>query len=261
MGPSRFLAIVTIALFASLAVAQGVPPLPVPSAANAKPRLTFEVASVKAVTAADKRTRFEVAPDGAVDLNTDLFFLLFAAYHVKDFQVIGFPKALESASYRIVAKPPQGSPAVDQSTRTAQLAERLQSLLEDRFHLQVHHETRELLVYELIVAKGGSKLKVAQGDPANFKLRMPKGRILADGGSMAMLASVLANHFNRPVTDKTGLTGRYAIDLQFASDDNPDDPHPSLFTALQEQLGLKLESRKAPSEVLVIDHLERPSEN
>jgi uncharacterized protein (TIGR03435 family) len=239
---------------------QTAPPSPVANATNAKPRLTFEVASVKVATDADQGPHFDVAPDGAVNIKIDLAFLLFAAYHMKDFQVIGFPKAFETASYRIVAKPPQGSPVVDQATRQAQLAERLQSLLEERFHLVCHREMRELTVYELVVAKGGPRMKEVEVDP-NFKLRMPKGRILANGGSMGMLASVLANHLNRPVTDKTGLTARYAIDLQFAPDDVPDDPHPSLFTALQEQLGLKLEARKAPSEVLVIDHLEKPTEN
>jgi len=186
--------------------------------------------------------------------------LLFISYHMKDFQIIGFPKPMETASYRIVAKPPAGSPVVDQTTRQAQLEERLQSLLEERFHLVCHREMRELPVYELVVAKGGLRMKEVPADP-NFKLRMPKGRILANGGTTGMLASVLSNQLNRPVTDKTGLTARYAIDLQFAPEDVPADPHPSLFTALQEQLGLKLEGRKSPSEVLVIDHVEKPSEN
>jgi uncharacterized protein (TIGR03435 family) len=133
--------------------------------------------------------------------------------------------------------------------------------LEDRFHLVCHRENREQTVYELVLAKGGSKLMESHADPAAFKLRMPTGRILANGGTVALLATLLTNRLNHPVTDKTGLTGRYDIDLQFAPDDKPDDPRPSLFTALQEQLGLKLEAHKGSAEMLVIDHVEKPSEN
>src|SRR5580693_1638878 len=106
-----------------------------PTSPASKPRLTFEVASVKIATDADHGPHFDMAPDGAVNIKVDLTMLLFMAYGVKDFQIIGFPKAFESTSYRITAKPPQGSPAVDQATRNAQFSERLQSLLEERFHL------------------------------------------------------------------------------------------------------------------------------
>jgi uncharacterized protein (TIGR03435 family) len=255
----QFLAIAAIMLFASLAAAQVAPATP---AADPKLRLTFEVASVKVATDADQGPHFDMAPDGAVNIKIGLTMLLFIAYGVKDFQVIGFPKAMESTQYRITAKPPQGSPAVDPGTRNAQFQERLQSLLEERFHLVCHKENRDLPLYELVVAKGGPKLTEVPANPANFKLRLPRGRILLEGGgTMSYLAILLGNHLNRPVTDKTGLTARYAIDLQFAPLDSTDDPRPSLFTALQEQLGLKLEARKGPSEVLVIDHVEKPSEN
>jgi len=261
LGGGRLLLVAVIgSLINSVSIAQTLPVASSTNATAAKPRLTFEVASVKAATDADHGPRFDLSPDGAINTKMDLSFLLLMAYHVKDFQMIGFPKAMDSPMYRIVAKPPEGSPAVDQATRSAQLAERLQCLLEERFHLQVHRETRELLVYDLVVAKGGSKLKEVPVDPA-FKLKLLRGRIVANGGTTALLASLMENQLSRPVTDKTGLSGHYAIDLQFALDTVPDDPRPSLFTALQEQLGLKLEARKGPSEVLVIDHVEKPSEN
>jgi uncharacterized protein (TIGR03435 family) len=189
-------------------------------------------------------------------------FLLFTAYGVNNYHLVGAPQWLDSQSYRIVAKPSPGPLPKDNEESHKQLAERLQSLLAERFHLEVHWETRELPIYELIVAKDGPKLKEVQADPANFKLRMPSGHIFTQGGGkMKMLAAVLGSHVGREVVDKTGLDGYYVIDLQFSPNDSPDDVRPSLFTALQEQLGLKLESRKAPVKVLVVDHIERPSVN
>jgi uncharacterized protein (TIGR03435 family) len=164
-------------------------------------------------------------------------------------------------------------------------------LLEDRFWLKVHRDTRDLAVYMMTVAKGGLKIRAAkegscipldlnhadQASP-NFCGRMTgKGNGVqmtddAYGMSMAEIASwFLANRLDRPVIDKTGLAGLFDAHLEFARDsapttlDNPgasaDTAAPSIFTAVQEQLGLKLTADRGPVEVLVIDHVEKLSEN
>jgi uncharacterized protein (TIGR03435 family) len=178
----------------------------------------------------------------------------------------------------------------------------LQVLLEDRFKLKVHREIRELPVYELTVAKGGLKMqqsKCTPGPPPPQENR-PPGRGLQVAGCGSLLGGVnglnrtengigteipslltfLANLTRREVIDKTGLTGRFDLHLEWAPDEamtappdplRPDDPTKpapsataggaSIFAAIQEQLGLKLESTKGPAEVLVIDHVEKPTEN
>ena len=167
----------------------------------------------------------------------------------------------------------------------------LQVLLEDRFRLKVHRETRELPVYTMTVARGGLKTRATkegscipldlnhsdQPSP-NFCDRMT-GKLNGDhisddayGMSMAEIASrFLANRLDRTVIDETGLAGRFDVHLEFARDNaatnldnpvaSPDSAAPSIFTAVQEQLGLKLSPGKGPVEVLVIDHVEKPSEN
>jgi uncharacterized protein (TIGR03435 family) len=166
----------------------------------------------------------------------------------------------------------------------------LQALLADRFKLAVHHETKDLPVYSLVIAKGGFKLQESKPDETD-----PQGRtgmhISGSSGamrgqlvSMASLAQFLYGRLNRTVLDKTGLTGKYDFMLKWTPDQNQMQPAggfqatsggapggqpalvadagaPDLFTAVQEQLGLKLESGKGPVEVIVIDHVERPSGN
>ena len=169
----------------------------------------------------------------------------------------------------------------------------MQALLEDRFQLKLHRETRETPVYELVAAKGGPKLQAfkqasctpadsrlapgtePQPKPCKFSLLRGKTapfRISAQGASLQQLAFLLGLSVDRPVVDKTGIAGLYDFDFEFGRDEamgdlsphdaaQPADPGPSLSTVLREQLGLKLESGKGSREVLVIDHVERPSEN
>lgn len=174
---------------------------------------------------------------------------------------------------------------------------RLQALLADRFKLTLHRDTKELPVYALVVAKNGPKLQQstvspsppeapnAQGPPKGpFKgqgMRMGRGDLTANSVRLSFLAEALSNQLGRTVVDKTGLTGLYDFTLKWTPDEGqgqmfkgpgdgregadapppPDASGPSLFTAIQEQLGLKLESQKGPVEILVIDHVERPTEN
>ena len=196
-----------------------------------------------------------------------LLGLLMMAYQVEPFQIVGGPSWRDSERYDILAK------AEGQAAPTnAQVNLMLQALLADRFRLRFHRETRELPVYRLVVGKGGPKLKESAAD-AQSSLSFGSGgalqEITVSKGSMEQLARQLSNSgIGRPVRDGTGLTGSYDYKLKWlpgmrAGPDAAADTGgpPSIFTALQEQLGLKLESGKGPGEVLVIDHVEKPSEN
>jgi uncharacterized protein (TIGR03435 family) len=138
----------------------------------------------------------------------------------------------------------------------------IQALLADRFGLKTHHEQRELPIYALVVAKSGSRLS-----PSKFDGRLiHHGRdyLNAQGITLPVIAQELTRDAGRVVVDKTGVSGRFDIDLRWQPDDAPPDPDanlPSLFTAVQEQLGLRLESAKGPTDVLVIDDVHPPSSN
>lgn len=165
----------------------------------------------------------------------------------------------------------------------------LKALLEDRLHLKAHEETRQVPVYELTVSKGKAKLKPAAGECAPLVPTMPRGEkrpchVLTGMGAPGMLkvdlesatletfAHRLGNLVERPVIDKTGLAGTFDILMEFAPDQAtprfyrpelvaPDSTKAGIFTAIQEQLGLKLDSARGPGKVLVVDRIERPSEN
>jgi uncharacterized protein (TIGR03435 family) len=218
--------------------------------------------------------------------NITVDHLIRLAYDVQEYQIVGAPSWTKSAAFDIAAK----ADGMDKATYR-EMQPLLQSLLADRFRLTLHHETRDLPLYELVAAKGGPKLVPAKEgscsafDPKNPPPPQPggalpricgaswvrKNSLQIVGSSMPGLASNLAGLLGRPVVDKTGLTGKFDIDLEFAADDAiaiggtassaADASRPSIFTALQEQLGLKLESSKGPDEVMVIDHVEQPDEN
>ncbi len=140
-------------------------------------------------------------------------------------------------------------------------------LLTERFQLKTHMETRPGPIYELVVAKGGSKLKPSANKECgvSFNSNGNSSTITAKCQPMASLAKTLFAQLHRPVVDKTALTGNYDLTLQWTPDDAPvstdTDSAPSIYTAVQEQLGLKLQPAKAPVEVLVVDHAAMPSEN
>ena len=221
----------------------------------------FEVASIKS-SRPDAKAPSDISPIGTVSMNTTVKSLIFMAYQIQEYQIAGAPKWLDSEYYRVDAKPPAGPLPSEQRERMDQTSERLRFLLAERFQLRAHHETRNLQEYDLVVAKGGSKLKEMERDTVNFKLSLGKGKIVTRGGAkIGMLVNVLAGALHYPVVDKTGLDRYYDIQLNYSMDDSLPDAGPSLFAALEEQLGLKLEARKGPIDVLVIDHVERPSEN
>src|SRR5262249_12348635 len=142
----------------------------------------------------------------------------------------------------------------------------LRSLLEERFKLQFHREQRRIAHYALVVAKGGPRLRAAEPDPAGARQSYAKGRIVHSQIRMDTLAMLLSRQLRETVLDRTGLMGIYDVKLEWALDGlRPAETAeaeeraagPSLFTAIQQQLGLKLEARKDPFEVIVVDHGEK----
>ena len=196
-----------------------------------------------------------------------------SAYNVRDYQMSPEgPGWIRSDRYDIVAKVDgEGRPTMDQ------VRQMLQKLLADRFQLKLHRETKELPVYALVIGKKGPTLMESAAD-AKSSMRFGAGQFTGSKVSMTQLALFLSNALARPVLDGTGLMGTYDFKLQWTPDAGqlpglggfgpgpdappPSDPNgPSIFTAVQEQLGLKLESQKGPIEILVLDHAAKPSEN
>jgi uncharacterized protein (TIGR03435 family) len=222
----------------------------------AAPPTAFEVASVKP-TPPDKPGGMLTIPQGT-SFNTtgmSLEILIQLAFGLEQSQIVG-PDWINSERYDIAAKTEGGV-----SLTYEQMKPLVQRLLADRFKLTYHRETKETNGYALVAAKSGPKLQAAK--PGASK----GGNILRDGiqiqsATMKALASMLAIPLRQPVVDKTGIAGDYEIKLSFAPNDATDSTLPTLFTALQEQLGLRLESTKVPVEMLVIDHVEKvPTEN
>ena len=135
------------------------------------------------------------------------------------------------------------------------------NLLAERFNLTLHHESKEMPVLALTVAKGGARLHPSEATTGGPEIRGGRGRLVARKVTMGMLAAQLAGRvLDRALLDRTEIAGEFDVDLQWTLDESP-DPGSSIFTALQEQLGLTLKSTKGPVEVLVIDSVDRPSAN
>jgi uncharacterized protein (TIGR03435 family) len=246
------------------------PPIP-PMAADANP--SFEVATIKP-TKPDEQRKLLVVRGGRFEtVNTSLTDLITFAYGVQSKQIVGAPAWFDTDKYDITAKPDiEGRP------NDKQLKGMLQKLLADRFKLTFHRDTKELSVYALTVAKTGPKLTKNDGDPNGLPGLFFRGlgQLNVRNATMADFTHLMQQAvLDRPVVDQTGLTGRYDFTLNWTPDDSqfggmgvkvppPTDSAnapPALYTAIQEQIGLKLDATKAPAEVLVIDHVEKPSEN
>jgi uncharacterized protein (TIGR03435 family) len=242
----------------------------VAAAAGAHPQ--FEAASIKPSKSTDRRRLNDSKPELFRVYNATARWLIQQAYGIKAFQIQGGPPWAGSDLFDIVAKP-------QALVNSEQLKTLLQSLLAERFQLEVRHETREAPVYALLVGKNGAKSKVAAVTEGPVRVVIRRGLLDAPAMDMAGLAGMLSEFTGVKVLDQTGLTGRYAVRLQWIPDENqvamfqsmgvpegygapaPDPMGATLFAALQEQLGLRLESQKGPVDMLVIEHIERPSAN
>jgi uncharacterized protein (TIGR03435 family) len=260
-------------------------------AAFGQARPQFEVATVKsAQPSPEGRLMVRMGGDpGMIRMsNVSLRDLIRTAYEVKDYQITG-PDWINRERYDVMAKIPPGTPK-------DQVLIMRQSLLADRFKLQLHHDQKELPVYALVVGKGGMKIQPVEeqtdGDnrrPGGMMRMMGLGHIEVEKISLAQFAEMISRFADRPIVDNTGVKGLFNFKLDFAIDpgvmmqmkmamrdagpggprpegagEKPSDPMdlPSIFSAVQDRLGLKLEGRKEPVDILVIDHAEKaPIEN
>jgi uncharacterized protein (TIGR03435 family) len=194
--------------------------------------------------------------------NLTLKIIIREAFAVKNYQIAGGPAWLDSDRFDVTAKSDRDRPAKEMMAM-------LQTALVDRFRLKCHWESKRVKVYALELAKGEPKLKPSTADQSYISLNRntPTDQvglnytIVAQKASMSMFAARLGDlALGRPVTDKTGLRGEFDFRLTYDIGDNADEA-PLIFTAIREQLGLKLRSQKGDMQTLVIDHIEKPSEN
>jgi len=235
--------------------------------------LEFDVVSVKPNKSGSGSSSVHAHNDVYQATNLSVKSLIRNAWNLNTEDLItGLPAWVSSVNFDIQAK-------IDEQTLSAlkklspddsnvQHLLMLQALLADRFQLKAHVETKELPVYALELAKGGSKLKAADpADPRGGSMNSNNQKLTSTGIPISNLCRFLAQRLHRNVEDKTGLTGTYDFTLQWSPDEaageSPDATAsgPSLFTALQEQLGLKLESTKGPVDTIVVDRIAMPSEN
>ncbi len=233
--------------------------------------LTFEVASVKPSKPGATGGGIRPLPGGQtyIATNAPVKLMIKLMYHVTDRQISGGPAWINTDLYDVEAK-------AERPASLDQLHQMFQNLLVDRFQLKFHRETKEMPCYALVLDKSGSKLKLNESpEPFDFPIKPGgRGKIVGQRVSMSYFTWFLSGlpMVDRPVVDKTGLSGNYDFTLELLSeaaklpggDDrepaaNPEGP--SLFTALREQLGLKLEPQKGPVEIMVIDHAEKPTAN
>jgi uncharacterized protein (TIGR03435 family) len=274
--------------------AQAEPQVQAQAAPAAGPVFEYEVATIKPsgpLTFGSGKINFGIryTDDGFIVSSFPLKAIMQLAYGVQGYQISGGPDWVGSDRFDIDAKMDSAAAEAMQklSPEDRALARKkmLATLLEDRFELTIHRESKELPVYTLVIGKNGPKLQEAKPrDPGASAvsgpnaIAVPKGSFQLGGTvggasdglrhislpnvPMGSLASILTQQLGKPVLDKTGLTGKYDLKLDWAPDDAQGDVNgPSIFTAVQEQLGLKLESGKDAAELIVIDHVEKPSGN
>ncbi len=285
--------VVTLSVASLSAAAQSAPVAPAPNAAEGEP--TFEIISVRPVKSGDSmQTRISVTPGGISLLGFPLKVILRDAFGVWNDRIIEVPGWVSSSRFDIEAKVATEDVPRFKRLKPTEIMAMFLPVLQDRFGLSFHHETRELTVYRLVISKGGLKMKEA--DPNNTYpngfgtpdassgagiMRMMPDEFVGQAVPIAGLAQSLSLIIDRTVVDKTGLTGRYDFDLKWEPDEaaglflrGPDGEGPppgaepasqgtgpSIFTALQEQLGLKLTVKKEPVDLIVIDHMEQPTAN
>jgi uncharacterized protein (TIGR03435 family) len=255
------------------ALAQINPPLPT----DATPPLQFDTVSVKPDKGGNVTGVRILSQGDGYSITANLKLFLSYAYGIREDLISGAPEWVEGAHYQIDAKVAESDFAAFHKLSTQQRNAMLKSVLVDRFKLKAHVETKELAVYDLVVAKRGPKLQEAKQDrtdgapavPHNSWMGTSPGRFNGQAVRLSALIEVLSHELHRTIIDKTGLTGEYDFKLKYTPDEGPppmlngqpDTSEPSIFTALEEQLGLKLNPAKGPVDTLIVDHVEQPTEN
>ena len=216
--------------------------------------LAFDAASIKPSSSAERRSNAVVNASEAVLTNVSLRQCVEAAYGIQDPE-LSAPDWLDTVRFDIQAKPPAVHPG-------DYLQPMLKTLLEDRFQLAAHRETRTVAGYTLVIGKAGLKIRAAEpgGEPHT---NTSGTRFVGTKVTIDRLDQFLSNLLDRPVVNKTGLQGLFDIDVHYVWEDptfgasTQPSNGPTIFTALEEQLGLKLQAEKLPFEVVVVDHIER----
>lgn len=268
MAVNRTLLLLTAPSFAIVLLCTGAP------AQSAGAPQTFDVASIH-IDNTETDGHHHIINDPAESrfrtVNLALRDLIQFSYGLPDSQILGGPAWLDSIMFDIDAKSDSSVDAqlhalpTEQARHQKQLM--VQALLADRFQFKAHQETRQLPVYALVVAKDGPKFRPSEINGTTIDTGRMRLHIAGSDDTISILARELAQELGRVVLNRTGIMGRYDLSLRWAPVDaaasassSPDVP-PDIFTAIQEQLGLKLESTKGPVPVLVIDSVEMPSAN
>ena len=246
--------------------------------AQGEPKYGYEVVSIRKSDPAARGNRIGPGPQGGVrTTNTNLMTLLTMSYDVRDYQIIDAPGWAKTDGFDVLfipekpeALPGPGAGVKEMETMMDRQRQRMQAVLRNRFGLKLRKETRELPVYELNVAQSGSKLKTPEGGEGPSMQTNPEtGDLMGVGVNMRMLTGVFSGLLGRPVVDRTGIAGAFDLKMHWKPDAlvSPEGnvaaevEGASIFTAVTEQLGLKLEPKKGPVTVYVVERVERPSEN
>lgn len=230
---------------------------------QASAQVAFDAASIKESTSLDAGGTLRVMPDGGLQArNFPARGLITLAYQLQPYQLVNVPGWASETRYDIDAKPA--------SAARAQIYEMLQALLVERFRMAFHRERRELDGFALVRMRGdrlGPDIKPSELNCEKDMATAPRCRqggitsdtMTANGAPLWNLLQLVISEVGVPVSDETGLAGAYDFQLRWSNEVAPADDRPSIFTALQEQLGLRLERRRTKTEVLVVDRFERPS--
>jgi len=247
---------------------------------DGKGEAAFDVASIRLSKSHDAGARFAFTPDGFYATNISVAMLLKLAYGVEEDQIVGLPRWAKSERFDIAAK------ALGRDLRKLSMEQRehmIRPLLADRFQLRLHEVEKNVSVYTLVISKNGSKLRRPKPDACgplaehSQTLRMMgRGDLLGLCVPMELITQALADQLGRPVIDRTGLKGDFDFTLHWTPDEEvpfrsrkvwpqentvPDSDWPTLFTAADEQLGLRLKGEKGAAGAIAIDHFEEPSAN
>jgi uncharacterized protein (TIGR03435 family) len=216
---------------------------------------SFDLTTIKPTPESSPPASIRSLPGGRLETqNVTLRMLIKWAWDLDDDRLSGGPKWLDDVHYDVVGQAPAGELPRGAFQRM------MQSLLRERFHLTTHNETRELTAYEMIIDKTGPKVHTvdASGGFASSPFQMTdRGRIAGTKVTAAMLAKVLSEQVHHPVEDATGFKDPFDFTLEWARDSDPTSNRPSIFTAIREQLGFRLDAKKKSVDVLVIDTIDR----
>ena len=246
------------------------------------PAYTYDVVSIHKSDPAERNSGFSPGPQGGLHARNDTTMqLLTFAFGVREYQLVGVPGWAKAARFDVQLTPDRSEAPLPDHANQSELdgwiignRQRMQAVLRDGFGLVIRRKTREMPLYALTVSKGGYNLSAPANPGRGVSLNINGGpQIVGRSSTMKMLADSLAILMGRFVRDETGLDGSFDFNVEFSRDSTgtdlvpsseaapPDSGRPSIFTALTQQLGLRLESQKGPVPILVVEKLDHPAEN